>query len=114
LVIREAHAAESPLALAQTLEFLGLMHRLSGRLADAGPAVERSVSLRRQYAPGHPDVAAALEILGDLRFLAGDAAGASRVWSEARGIVERSLGPDSVAVAELFNLLALAETADGN
>ena len=114
LPIREAHAVEAPLALAQTLEFVGLMHRLSGRLADAGPPVERSISLRRQHAPGHPDVAAALEILGNLRFLAGDAAGASRIWSEARGIVERSLGPDNVAVAELLNRLAVAETADGN
>ena len=84
LPIREAHAVEAPLALAQTLEFVGLMHRMSGRLADAGPPVERSLSLRRQHAPGHPDVAAALEILGDLRFLAGDTAGASRIWSEAR------------------------------
>ena len=79
-----------------------------------GPPVERSLSLRRQHAPGHPDVAAALEILGDLRFLAGDAAGASRIWSEARSIVERSLGPDHVAVAALLNRLALAEAADGN
>ena len=62
----------------------------------------------------HPDVAAALEILGDLRFLVGDAPGASRIWSEARGIVERSLGPDSVAMAELLNRLALARAADGN
>ena len=113
-LIREAHAVEAPLALAQTLEFVGLMHRMSGRLADAGPAVERSLSLRRQHAPGNPDVAAALEILGDLRFLAGDAAGASAIWSEARSIVERSLGPDHVAVAALLNRLALAEAADGN
>ena len=114
LTIREAHAVEAPLALARTLEFVGLMHRLSGRSADAGPPIERSISLRRQHAPGHPDVAAALEILGDLRFLAGDAAGASRIWSEARSIVERSLGPDHVAVAALLNRLALAEFADGN
>jgi CHAT domain-containing protein len=114
LAIRELHAVESPLALAQTLEFVGLMHRLSGRLADARPAVERSVSLRRQHAPGHPDVAAAIEILGDLRFLAGDAAGALRIWSEALSIVERSVGADHVAVAVLLNRLALAEAAVGN
>ena len=114
LPIREAHSAKAPLALAQTLEFVGLMHRLSGRSADAGPPVERSISLRREHAPGHPDVAAAIEIQGDLRFLAGDAAGALRIWSEARSIVERSLGQDHVAVAELLNRLALAETADGN
>ena len=114
LPIREAHAVAAPLALAQTLEFVGLMHRLSGRLADAGPPAERSVSLRRQHSPGHPDVAAAIEILGDLRFLAGDTAGASRIWSEARSIVERSLGPDHVAVAALLNRLALAEAANGN
>jgi CHAT domain-containing protein/tetratricopeptide (TPR) repeat protein len=114
LPIREAHSAEAPLALAQTLEYVGLMHRMSGRLTDAAVALERSISLRRQHAPGHPDVAAALEILGDLRFLVGDAPGASRIWSEARGIVERSLGPDSVAMAELLNRLALARAADGN
>ena len=114
LPIREAHAVEAPLALAQTLEFVGLMHRLSGRSADAGPPLERSVSLWRQHAPGHPDVAAAIEILGDLRYLAGDAAGASRIWSEARGIIERSFGPDHVAVAVLLNRLALAEAANGN
>jgi CHAT domain-containing protein len=112
--IREAHSAEAPLALARTLEFVGLMHRLSGRSADAGPPVERSISLWRQHAPGHPDVAAVIEIQGDLRYLAGDAAGALRIWSEARSIVERSLGPDHVAVAELLNRLALAEAADGN
>jgi CHAT domain-containing protein len=114
LSIREAHAVEAPLALAQTLEFVGLMHRRSGRLADAGPPVERSISLRRQNAPGHPDIAAALEILGDLRFLAGDTAGASRIWSEALGIVERALGTDNVTVAVLLNRLAVAQYADGN
>ncbi len=114
LTIREAHADAAPLALARTLEFVGLMHRLSGRAADAGPPIERSISLQRQHAPGHPDVAAAIEIQGDLRFLAGDVAGASRIWSEARSIVERSFGPDHVAVAALLNRLALAELADGN
>lgn len=114
LPIREAQAHEAPLALAQTLEFVGLMHRLSGRLADAGPPVERSLSLRRQHAPGHPDIAGAIEILGDLRFLAGDVASASRIWSDARSIVERTLGPDHVAVAGLLNRLALAEAANGN
>jgi CHAT domain-containing protein len=114
LTIREAHADAAPLALAQTLEFVALMHRRSGRVDDAGPPVERSISLRRQHAPGHPDVAAGLEILGDLRYLAGDWAGASRIWSEARSIVERSLGPDHVAVAALLNRLALAEAANGN
>ena len=33
LSIREARAVEAPLALAQTLEFVGLMHRQSGRLS---------------------------------------------------------------------------------
>ena len=114
LAIREARAAGAPLALAQTIEFVGLMHRRSGRFADAGPAVERSLALRRQYAPDHPDVAAGLEILGDLRFLAGDTVGALRIWSDARTIVERTLGPDHVAVAALLNRLALAEAAIGN
>ena len=114
LPIREARATQAPLALAKTLEFVGLMHRLSGRFADASPAVERSLALRRQYAPDHPDVAAGLEILGDLRFLAGDTVGASRIWTDARTIVERTLGPDHVAVAALLNRLALAEAAIGN
>jgi CHAT domain-containing protein len=114
LTIREAHADAAPLSLARTLEFVGLMHRLSGRAADAGPPIERSISLQRQHAPGHPDIAAAIEIQGDLRFLAGDVASASSIWSEARSIVERSFGPDHVAVAALLNRLALAELADGN
>ena len=66
------------------------------------PPVERSLALRRQYSPDHPDIAAGLEILGDLRFLAGDAVGAWRIWTDARTIVERTLGPDHVAVAALL------------
>ena len=92
LNIREAQSVEAPLALARTLAFAGLMHRLSGRSSDAAPPVERSVSLQRQHSPGHPDIAAAIEILGDLRLLAGDAAGALRLWSEARSIVEHRSG----------------------
>ena len=35
-------SVEAPLALAQTLELIALMHRMSGRFADAGQPVERS------------------------------------------------------------------------
>ena len=63
-----------------------------GPIGRCGPPVERSISLAAATCPGHPDVAAALQILGNLRYLAGDAAGASRIWIEARSIVERSLG----------------------
>ena len=107
--IREAREREAPLALAQTLELIALMHRRSGRFADAVQPAERSLALRRQHAPGHPDTAAPLQILGDLRFLAGDTAGAQRIWSEAREIAERGLGADHVAVAELLNRLGMAE-----
>jgi hypothetical protein len=45
LTIREAHADEAPLALARTLEFVGLMHRLSGRSSRCR-ASHRTVHLR--------------------------------------------------------------------
>lgn len=113
LRIREAREREAPLALAQTLELIALMHRRSGRFADAAQPAERSLALRRQYAPGHPDTAASLQILGDLRFIAGDPAGALEIWSAARDIAERGLGADHVAVAELLNRLGLAEASVG-
>lgn len=114
LRIREAHDREAPVGLAQTLELIALMHRRSGRFADAAPPVDRSLALRRRHAPGHPDMVAPLQILGDLRFLAGDTTGASRIWSDAREIAERGLGPDHVAVAELLNRLGMAEASAGN
>jgi len=114
LRIREAHERSAPLALAQTLEFIALMHRRSGRFAEAGQPAERSLALRRQHAPGHPDTLGPLQILGDLRFLAGDTAGAQRIWTEARDIGERRLGPDHVAVAELLNRLGMAQASAGN
>jgi CHAT domain-containing protein len=114
LSIREARANESPLALARTLQLIGLMHRSSGRFADAGPALERSLSLQRRYAPDHPDIAAVLEIAGDVRFLGGDVIGAQQIWRDARTIVERTLGPDHVEVATLLNRLALAEASTGD
>ena len=112
--IREAHEHEAPLALAQTLELVALMHRRSGRFADAAQPAERSLALRRQHGPGHPDTSASLQILGDLRFIAGDTAGAKRIWSEAKEIAERGLGADHVAVAELLNRLGMAERSAGN
>ncbi len=59
-------------------------------------------------------MAAGLQILGDLRFLAGDAVSAGRIWNDARGIAERGLGTDHVAISELLNRLGLAEAAIGN
>lgn len=114
LPIREARQRAAPLALARTLELTALMHRRSGRFAEASPPVERSLALWRSHAPGHPDMAAPLQILGDLRFLAGDTADAQRIWAEARDIAEHGLGSDHPAVAELLNRLGMAEASVGD
>jgi CHAT domain-containing protein len=112
--IRERSAVESPLALARTLELLGILHRHAGSFAEAVQPLDRALAIRARLAPEHPETASVLQVRGDVLFLMGDGAGAQTVWSKALAIGERTVRADHPTIAEFFRRLGISSFSLGN
>ena len=112
--IRTTSAASAPRALASTLSLIAVLHRQAGSYAQAMPAAEQALSLWREYAPDHPGAARAEQVVGDLRFLAGDVAAARDAWQLGLAHAEKRLRPDHPTVARFLRTLALAASASGD
>jgi CHAT domain-containing protein/tetratricopeptide (TPR) repeat protein len=103
------------LALARTLELTGWLNRYSsGDYAAAMQPAARALAIRRDLAPGHPDLVPVIELRGDVLFLTGDITGARAAWTEALTLGEATLGPDHPIVPALQRRLAAAAKAVGN
>jgi len=113
LVIRLAHHAESPLALAGTLELSGRAKRDGGLYKEAAAQLDRALELWSRFAPGHPDKASALDARGYVYFLEGDIPGARLVWTEAALLTDERLNAWHPARARSARSLAIAEKAVG-
>jgi tetratricopeptide (TPR) repeat protein len=112
--IREGTSAESPLALARTLELVGMLHRQSGTFARAVIPLDRALAIRARLAPDHPETASALQVRGDVFFLMGDSANARDVWVKALALAERALGSDHPAISEFLRRLGFSAFSLGN
>jgi len=113
-VIRENVTAESHVALARTLELVGLLHRSSGTFSDAIAPLERALTIRRRFSPEHPDSVSLLQTLGDVRFLLRDSKRAHETWSEAIQLARRTLRSEHPVLIELLQRLGLAAFSQGN
>jgi len=113
LVIRLAHATDSPLKLARTLELSGRAKRDAGRYQDAADDLDRALELWNQFAPNHPDKGGALDERGYVCVLQGDIPGSRRVWSEASALADERLHDWHPERARSLRSLALAEFALG-
>jgi tetratricopeptide (TPR) repeat protein len=91
LAIRLEHNADSPLALARTLELSGRAKRDGGFYKDAAAQLDRALELWNRFNPGHPDKASALDVRGYVYFLEGDIPGARRAWTEAAVLTDEAL-----------------------
>jgi CHAT domain-containing protein/tetratricopeptide (TPR) repeat protein len=111
---RERRSDDSPIALARTLELIGLLHRSSGNFAAAVSPLDRALAIRREVLPDHPDTVITLQIRGDVDLLMGDTLGAQRIWSSALQLAESTLRPDHPLVADLLRKLGFAEHSLGN
>jgi CHAT domain-containing protein/tetratricopeptide (TPR) repeat protein len=114
LRIRNALASDDEIGLSRTLELLGMYYRYAGPYAEALPALDRALSIRRRLTPQHPDTASILQVRGDVLFLRGDSASAQRVWSDALRMAERTLGPTHPAIAEFLRRLGFAAFGAGD
>src|SRR4029453_15275755 len=112
--IREGRAAESPLALARTLELVGTLHRYSGNYSAAVPAPDGALAIRDRLAPDHPETIFALQTRGDVFLLMGDTNNAQRTWSSALDLGERVLRAGHPATAELLRRLGFSAFSLGN
>jgi CHAT domain-containing protein/tetratricopeptide (TPR) repeat protein len=102
------------LALARTLELIGWLNRYSGNYAAAAEPAARALAIRRELAPGHPDLVPVIELRGDVLYLTGDITGARAAWTDALTLGEETLGPGHSIVPALQRRLALAAKAVGN
>jgi CHAT domain-containing protein/tetratricopeptide (TPR) repeat protein len=112
--IREIRSIESPLALAGTLELVGMLERYSGDYPAAVAPTERALEIRSRLAPDHPDGVLTLELRGDIFLLTGDIDSAQRTWSSALALGERTLGPDHSTIVQVLRRLGFAAFAQGN
>ena len=109
LPIRSAHAAESPLALARTLELSGRAKRDGGRYQQAAADLDRALELWGRFAATHPDRASALDVRGYVYFLQGDMPASRRVWAEASDLTDGRLDVWHPDRARSARSLAIAE-----
>ena len=109
-------AKPDPQALAEAKRLSTRAEQLQeqGKFAEAIPLAEQSLSLREnELGPMHPDVAASLNSLGDLRGLLSEFAKAVPLLTRALSIREHALGASHPDVATSLNSLANIYTASG-
>jgi tetratricopeptide (TPR) repeat protein len=102
------------IAMART-EFLeALLNRYAGDYSSAKAASERALGLWRRLDSDHPDIAALVQLQGDLNFLNGDMVGAEARWADALARVRRLLGPEHPSVPRLLNGLGSTAQQSGD
>jgi len=112
LAIREKIAPES-LAVAASLNNLGLVIHDRGDLGAAREYYQRALTIREDLAPESLDLAVSLNNLGVLAYDRGDLAGAEAYYKRSLAIKEK-LEPGSLAVAMSFNNLGNAANSRGD
>ena len=98
------------IAVVDTLERLGNVMRVQGKLAAARGYYERVLATRQRIEPAdHPDVASAIDNLGNIARAESKLDTAQQLYDRALAIRLAALGPDHPAIADSYsNLGALA------
>ncbi len=104
VVIREAHEADQPVALAHSLVNRATLHRVAAEYDRAIDLAERAVALReRELGPDALETAKALSFLNYVLRDSGQTARALAVAERVLDIRRRVLGPEHTKVASALN-----------
>lgn len=105
--IDQANALEDdPLVQSRFLDAIGRVYEHLGRYADAQPALERALAIRRrELGEEHPAVAEAMNHLGWVHYRRGRYAEAERLYRQALAIQRSRLGEDDPAIGETYTNL---------
>jgi tetratricopeptide (TPR) repeat protein len=105
---------QAALAEARRLDTQAEQLQSQGRFAEAVPPAEQCLSIReKELGPMHPEVAASLFRLGDLRWALSEYATALPLLLRALQIREKVFGPSHPDVAAVLNDLAVVYKATG-
>ena len=107
-------SGDDPAATARTQQVRALLYRFRGNYAEALATLEPVLAIERQRSPTHPDLVLSLQLLGDLRFLSGDANGAGQAWESALAIARQRLQPQHPLIAVVLHRLYSSTKARGD
>ena len=107
LDIKEKQLPPTDIRIARTLEVRGLLLQRRSDYAGARRALERALTLREAANPGHPRIAATLDLLKEQHQLEGDLVGAQQLGEKALAVAEKTLRPDHPEVASYLRSLAI-------
>ncbi len=115
LALRQKVYGLEHLAVAQSLNNLGVVLRHKGDYLGAEPLFEEALAQRRRLlGDRHPDVADSLNNLGRLHYELGDFAEAERLYRRAIEVQRQASGADSPELSEQLGNLAILITEMGN
>jgi serine/threonine-protein kinase len=110
----ERELAGQPDVQAEMLSVIGTVYRQLGLYDEAQPFLERSLAMRRSlYGPTHPEVAASLFELGELRVWQGHLGNAEDLHREALDIRRSTLAARDPLVAASLNGLGVVVAERG-
>jgi serine/threonine protein kinase/tetratricopeptide (TPR) repeat protein len=114
LRIRRAVDGRDSMDTASTLDNLGVVVMLQGRLDEAAPLIEESAALIRKLGGDrHPELARALENLGNIYFQRGEYDRVLAVLEEVLAMRREVLGDDSPDVARSLTNLGAVQHRSG-
>lgn len=100
LALSQTISPPDPQATGDALASLGLLYRMENKPGLAEDALTRALDLeRKSLGPQHPQLAAILEMLGDVASRTGDAEKAREYMKQALDILISRFGESSIAVA---------------
>ena len=93
------------LAVADSLHNLGILYWLRDDFEGAGQSLQQTLQIRRRLIPGSPALAQSLIWQGLLCVRRAELADAQDYFTQALGLLEKDLSPDSLAVASVLSNL---------
>ncbi len=111
----EAELADQPEVQATLMTNMGKVYLGLGLPSGAEPMIERALAIRRErFGADALETAEALQVLGEVRTIAGKNAAAEAALTEALTIRANFLGPNDPAVAEVLRSLSAARRGQAN
>ena len=114
LRIRESRRAVAAVEVANVEELLALLYRQRGEFASAQQHLDLAISIRTEFAPEHPRMAALQHLRGDLAFLRGNLSEARTAYSAALTLATARLRPGHPLISLYSRKVAVTEWAFGD
>jgi CHAT domain-containing protein len=114
LRIRDARRGVAAVDVANVEELLALLYRQRGEFPAAQQHLDLAVSIRSEFTPGHPRLAALQHLRGDLAFLRGNLSEARTAYSAALSLATARLRPGHPLISLYSRKVAVTEWAFGD